>query len=369
MRCDPRRFAEDGHVDVDDAPAALPRRGARHRAGRYATPRPSSACRSAGSAGRCRRRRWRRAGHRSARAGRHRRPSGLRARLRVGCARRTARRDPQPTADARRSQCRFGIRAVGCADSARSAMARSSAVVIFMLRSFPSTMATASPAHSAMAASSVKVAAPGCRCRPMGLEDGREGETLRRLRPPETSRGQGLRHAPGQSHASACRHRHRGTTARMVAQAPATTRSMHSVETNGRAASWISTAVWRRTCQRLQTHAGPIPAGSRHRGRQAAAGRETVQQPPRTSPASSGWITTGSASIRGWAAKTREAVPSIGTPPRWAYCFLATTRAAVARVPRPAATISAAMASQSGPLVVLISQIQALAGLAPCAIP
>ena len=71
-------------------------------------------------------------------------------------------------------------------------MARSSAVVSLRLASLPSTSVTASPAHSATAASSVKIVAAGRGRGFVGGQDVRETKALRGLRPPKAGTLDGL---------------------------------------------------------------------------------------------------------------------------------------------------------------------------------
>ena len=74
---------------------------------------------------------------------------------------------------------------VGIGAAARSAMARSSAVVSLRLDGLPMTSATGRPAHSATAASSVMSSLPAAWARFVRGQDLRETEPLRGLRPPQ----------------------------------------------------------------------------------------------------------------------------------------------------------------------------------------
>ena len=150
VRADARRLADQGEVEMDDAPAGAPPADRRHGAGSGRTTRRAIADRTAGNACRCRRRRSCPAARRSAHAGPRRRRNGRPAPGRAGWRRRPASPGCRRRSRARRSRRR-------CAFPSSSAM--SSAVVILRLSSCPSTMTTRSPARSATAASSVRAVA------------------------------------------------------------------------------------------------------------------------------------------------------------------------------------------------------------------
>ena len=175
-----------------------------------------------------------------------------------------ARRSPVPLA-------RRGSRA------ARSAMARSSAVVSLRLAALPMTSATGRPAHSATAASSVMSSLPAAAARCVRGQDLGEAEPLRGLRAPQPGAlerggdavvGPGLLEGVGQGDG--------GDGARRWASA-VSTRSMISGVTNGRAASWISTRSG--ACGPApQGHCGRRPAASLRPRRGQAACRPEARQ-------------------------------------------------------------------------------------------
>ena len=223
----------------------------------------------------------------------------------------------------------------------RSAMARSSAVVSLMLAALPGTSATGRPAHSATAASSVR-----SRCRRP-----RRAAWAARMSAKRKPCGVCARHSPARSRVAATRSSGAGLLER-VGQgdggdgagrwpSAASTRSMISAVTNGRAASWISTrsgACGASAARPLRTETcrvAPPAIG----GEQSAAA-PTRRSPPRRAGSSPRAITTCTRSMAGCRRNTPSVRASTGSPPMRTYCF---GSGPAARVPRPAATISAAV--------------------------
>ena len=295
------------------------------------------------NARRYRRRRWRPAGHRSAHAAPRRRRNDLPAH---------GMRDAhpaQPDMIARgkavhiKTLSRCVLRAT---ERARlSAMAKSSAVVSLRCWLRFRTSVTAKPAHSATAASSVRL--DSCCGRGfVGSQDVCETEPLRGLRPPKIRPLEGLGDAPCSSaRFKVSRQRHGGDAPPEPAAGPASTRSMFPAVTNGRTASWIKTrsgacgSVLASRCER-----GLSGLAARQRRRQACrkvavalsySGQSAARSPPARSdrreiqervqsPAEHGAGTQGGILLGQWRARPR---------------------------PRPAATISAAV-FKAAPLVV-----------------
>ena len=233
-------LAQQRDVDIADRAAARRARGGPPRPGtdgRRALPARVGVGKDAG---RCRPRRWRRAGHRSGRAGPRRHPNGLPARACARSARRTARHDRPARSGARRSPGRCGHRAalaLRCVGHGQILRRRELAVGVAARH-----QRDGEPGPFGHRRIVGQVGAPGGRRRFVRGQDVGEAEALRGLRAPKPARSMvpaTRASRPGALQRIGQRHGRNG--ARRARRARRRTRSMMSDVTNGRTASWIST--------------------------------------------------------------------------------------------------------------------------------
>jgi hypothetical protein len=212
----------------------------------------------------------------------------------------------------------------------RSARAKSSAPVIFRLRSSPGTMATSSPAARATSTSSA--APPGCAA--VRGEDERKRNpcgVCARQRPVRSTVPATSPSAPRQSAsvtASA------GAAASAVPRA-STTRAIRSCVTQGRATSWIST----RSGAKGTSASSPARTLASRRAPPSATTTSGCPAYPGANPMSSGWSTSAIGPTRGEVRNASSVQAATARPATVRHCF---GRPPPARRPRPAATMTAA---------------------------